>query len=58
MLFAFIFRRAKAAGLTFLNEVGVDPGIDHFYALKTIDEVHSEGGKVRNWCLFVHLSTR
>ncbi|OLY82823.1 Saccharopine dehydrogenase [NADP(+), L-glutamate-forming] [Smittium mucronatum] len=36
----------KDAGIICLNEVGLDPGIDHFYALKTIDEVHSKGGKI------------
>ncbi|KAJ3355806.1 hypothetical protein HDU91_005622 [Kappamyces sp. JEL0680] len=39
--------RAKQAGITVFNEVGVDPGIDHLYAIKTIDEVHAKGGKVR-----------
>ncbi len=34
------------AGITVLNEVGLDPGIDHLYAVKTIDEVHQAGGKV------------
>jgi saccharopine dehydrogenase (NADP+, L-glutamate forming) len=37
---------AKAAGITVLNEVGVDPGVDHLYAVKKIDEVHARGGKV------------
>lgn len=36
----------QAAGITVLNEVGLDPGIDHFYALKTINEVHEKGGKI------------
>jgi saccharopine dehydrogenase (NADP+, L-glutamate forming) len=34
------------AGITVFNEVGVDPGIDHLYAVKTIEEVHAKGGKV------------
>lgn len=38
---------AKEAGITVLNEVGLDPGLDHCYAIKTIDEVHEKGGKVR-----------
>ena len=29
-----------------MNEIGLDPGIDHLYAVRTIDEVHKEGGKV------------
>ena len=37
---------AKAAGITVMNEIGLDPGIDHLYAIKTIDEVHKEGGKI------------
>ncbi|KAJ3108769.1 hypothetical protein HDU97_000169 [Phlyctochytrium planicorne] len=37
---------AKAAGVTIMNEIGVDPGIDHLYAVKIIDEVHKEKGKV------------
>jgi saccharopine dehydrogenase-like NADP-dependent oxidoreductase len=38
---------AKDAGITVMNEIGLDPGIDHLYAVKTIEEVHKEGGKVR-----------
>ncbi|KAG7087485.1 hypothetical protein E1B28_013447 [Marasmius oreades] len=37
---------AKQAGIIVLNEIGLDPGIDHLYAVKTIDEVHAKGGKV------------
>lgn len=33
-------------GLIFLNEIGVDPGIDHMSAMKIIHKVESEGGKV------------
>ena len=40
---------AKEAGITVLNEVGVDPGVDHLYAIKKIDEVHSKGGKVEEF---------
>ena len=36
----------KKAGIVVMNEIGLDPGIDHLYAIKTIDEVHSKGGKV------------
>ncbi|KAF9761494.1 hypothetical protein IL306_003790 [Fusarium sp. DS 682] len=38
--------QAKEAGITVLNEVGVDPGIDHLYAIKTIGEVHEKGGNI------------
>ncbi|GJE90490.1 saccharopine dehydrogenase C-terminal domain-containing protein [Phanerochaete sordida] len=37
---------ACAAGIVVLNEVGLDPGIDHLYAVKTISEVHAKGGKI------------
>ncbi len=40
---------AKEAGITILNEVGVDPGVDHLYAIKTIDEIHAKGGEVREF---------
>ena len=30
---------AKEAGIVVLNEVGVDPGVDHLYAIKKISEV-------------------
>lgn len=36
---------ASRAGLIFLNEIGLDPGIDHASAMKVIDEVHAKGGK-------------
>ena len=40
--------QVKAAGLTFLNEIGLDPGIDHLATMKTIDEVAEKGGKSPN----------
>lgn len=36
----------KKKGLLFLNEIGVDPGIDHMSAMKIINMVAAEGGKV------------
>lgn len=45
--------RAKEAGLIILNEVGVDPGIDHMSAMKIIHHVEKNGGKVtsfRSYC--------
>lgn len=40
---------AKEAGITVMNEIGLDPGIDHLYAVKTIDEVHKAGGKITSF---------
>lgn len=37
---------AKAKGLTFLNELGVDPGIDHMSAMRVIDNIRNSGGKL------------
>lgn len=37
------------AGITVMNEIGLDPGIDHLYAIKTIDEVHKAGGKIKGF---------
>jgi saccharopine dehydrogenase-like NADP-dependent oxidoreductase len=37
---------ARSKGLLFLNELGVDPGIDHMSAMKIIDGVYEAGGKV------------
>jgi saccharopine dehydrogenase (NADP+, L-glutamate forming) len=37
---------AKKAGIILLNEIGLDPGIDHMTAMKIIDHIHDNGGKV------------
>ncbi len=37
---------AKEAGIVILNEIGVDPGFDHMSAMKIIDQIHIEGGKI------------
>lgn len=39
-------QQCKDAGITVMNEIGLDPGIDHLYAIKTIEEVHKDGGKI------------
>ena len=33
-------------GLVFMNEIGVDPGIDHMSAMQVIDTIRSKGGNV------------
>ena len=40
---------AKKRGLIFLNEIGLDPGIDHMSAMRIIDDVHARGGKIRHF---------
>lgn len=37
---------AKEAGIIILNELGLDPGIDHMSAMRIIDHVHGKGGKI------------
>lgn len=36
----------KAKGLIFMNEVGVDPGIDHMSAMHVIDRIRDKGGQM------------
>ncbi|TDN95235.1 saccharopine dehydrogenase-like NADP-dependent oxidoreductase [Salegentibacter sp. 24] len=33
-------------GLIFMNEIGVDPGIDHMSAMQVIDRIRDKGGKM------------
>eukprot|EP01134_Creolimax_fragrantissima_P006535 CFRG6535T1 len=40
---------AIEAGITVMNEIGVDPGVDHLYAMKVVDEVHDKGGKLKSF---------
>ena len=37
---------AKKAGILFLNEMGLDPGIDHMSAMRIIDKIHANEGAV------------
>lgn len=39
----------KKAGIIILNEIGVDPGFDHMTAMRIIDKVQSEGGKIKEF---------
>lgn len=39
-------REAREKGLIFLNEVGVDPGLDHMSAMQIIDSVKRSGGRI------------
>ncbi|KAL3270243.1 hypothetical protein HHI36_009299 [Cryptolaemus montrouzieri] len=44
-----LHNQAINAGITILNEVGLDPGIDHLLALDCIQEVKSQGGYVTSF---------
>lgn len=42
-----------AKGLVFMNEIGLDPGIDHLSAIEKIHQIQAEGGKItafRSYC--------
>ncbi|MFZ0388836.1 MAG: saccharopine dehydrogenase C-terminal domain-containing protein [Calditrichia bacterium] len=37
---------AREKGLLFLNEIGLDPGIDHMSAMRVMDNVKKRGGRI------------
>ena len=37
---------AKENNIVLMNEIGLDPGIDHMSAMKIMDEIKSQGGKI------------
>ncbi len=39
----------KAAGLSFLVEMGLDPGIDHMSAMEMIDRIQKDGGSIQSF---------
>jgi len=43
---------ARKAGIIILNELGLDPGIDHMEAMRVIHEIHDKGGKLVGFISF------
>jgi saccharopine dehydrogenase (NADP+, L-glutamate forming)/spermidine synthase len=43
---------ARKAGIIILNELGLDPGIDHMEAMRVIHEIHDKGGKLQSFISF------
>lgn len=41
-----LHEEARQKGIALLNELGVDPGIDHMSAMRVIDEIRAKGGKL------------
>lgn len=41
--------QAREAGIIILNELGLDPGIDHMSAMRIIDHVHDKGGRIEEF---------
>jgi saccharopine dehydrogenase-like NADP-dependent oxidoreductase len=47
-----LHQAVKEKGLLFLNEIGLDPGIDHLSAMKIIDHIRQQGGKITSFKSF------
>lgn len=47
-----LHEEAKAAGIILMNEIGLDPGIDHASAMKVIDHIHEQGGQLTSFKSF------
>ncbi|MGQ9673348.1 MAG: saccharopine dehydrogenase C-terminal domain-containing protein [Candidatus Aminicenantales bacterium] len=43
---------ARKAGVLILNELGLDPGIDHMEAMRVINEVKGNGGEIQSFISF------
>ncbi|MFO8054803.1 MAG: saccharopine dehydrogenase C-terminal domain-containing protein [Bacteroidales bacterium] len=39
--------KAREAGVALINELGVDPGIDHMSAMRLVDSIRAKGGKIQ-----------
>ncbi len=46
---ATLDEKAKTSGIILLNEIGLDPGIDHMSAMCVIDEIKDNGGKITSF---------
>ncbi|MTI30024.1 saccharopine dehydrogenase family protein [Xanthovirga aplysinae] len=43
---------AKRKELLFLNECGLDPGLDHMSAMQLIEQIRGKGGELRAFCSY------
>jgi len=41
--------QAKENGVLLLNEIGLDPGLDHMSAMKIIDQIKAKGGELKSF---------
>jgi saccharopine dehydrogenase-like NADP-dependent oxidoreductase len=39
----------ESKGLVFLNEIGVDPGVDHMSTMETLDRISAQGGVLQSY---------
>ena len=44
--------KAKQAGIILLNEIGLDPGIDHMSAMQVMDDIKENGGEITSFKSF------
>jgi saccharopine dehydrogenase (NADP+, L-glutamate forming) len=42
-------KEAALSGVLFLNECGLDPGLDHMSAMEIIDKVHEQNGELKSF---------
>ena len=47
-----LHKKAKENNIIILNEIGLDPGIDHMSAKKMIDDVHEKNGDITSFKSF------
>ncbi|KAG8196322.1 hypothetical protein JTE90_013807 [Oedothorax gibbosus] len=47
-----LHQAAVDAGISIVNEVGLDPGIDHLLAMECFDEIKLNGGKITSFVSF------
>jgi saccharopine dehydrogenase-like NADP-dependent oxidoreductase len=45
-------KQAKDSGIILLNEIGLDPGIDHMSAMSIIDSIKDQGGEISSFKSF------
>jgi saccharopine dehydrogenase (NADP+, L-glutamate forming) len=45
-------RSAREAGIMLLNEIGLDPGLDHMEAMRIVHEVKQRGGEIQSFTSF------
>lgn len=44
-----LHEQCQKAGITMLNEMGLDPGIDHLMVLRIVNSIRGRGGKVKSF---------
>lgn len=47
-----LHEQAEKAGIIIMNEIGVDPGIDHMSACKILDEIRAKKGEIHSFKSF------